>query len=337
MAEDVAEKLQRMRERAAAQAQAGMPDANRLPIVASVVGASLCIMFALSLLAVTWVARRLATAAAGVAGLGGAGGSGSGGAGGSGSGGSGGSALDLIPTGPITDAERAAVEIVLATKPEPKSYKDEQNRLWTPCVSWWLGKNIPDWPPGVWPGQVPFLYQPPDVADWLGAIAGYQVYKGPLRDAASKTFPDEALTVAITERLAMRRVILRQHTAARLKELGRPNPTIKCDVVGPICTVSSKDIAPNAITPLIQAKIEIYEASRSIEPIELGVKPWVEGGDPWWRWVFDQAVRTSMVELKGGGFLPVWPCQAPEDTDEPLYAALFTLRDAARSLLGDVP
>ena len=134
----------------------------------------------------------------------------------------------LIPSGPITDAEREACEQVLAMKPQPTSYKDDQGRVWTPCVEWWLGKNIPNWPPGIWPGQVPFLYKPVDAADWLGVIAGYLVYKGPLTTAATETFTDEAATVEITKLLTQRREVLRAYMTQRLGELKRPNAANDC-------------------------------------------------------------------------------------------------------------
>lgn len=134
----------------------------------------------------------------------------------------------LIPTGPITQAEIDACELVLAMDPEPTSYKDDQGRVWTPCVEWWLGINIPDWPSGMWPGQVPYLHKPADTAEWLGCIAGYLVYKGPLTTAASETFTDEAATVDITKKLSARRTILRAYMSKRLAELDRQNLATKC-------------------------------------------------------------------------------------------------------------
>lgn len=137
---------------------------------------------------------------------------------------------ELIPDGPITDAEKLACEQVLAMKPQPTSYKDDQGRVWTPCVEWWLGKNIPNWPKNMWPGQAPFLHKPADTAEWLACIAGYLVYKGPLTKAAKETFTDEAATVDITKRLSGRRDVMRAYVAMRLKELGRVNVVNKCDV-----------------------------------------------------------------------------------------------------------
>lgn len=134
----------------------------------------------------------------------------------------------LIPTGPITQAEIDACELVLAMDPEPTSYKDDQGRVWTPCVEWWLGIDIPNWPSGMWPGQVPYLHKPADTAEWLGCIAGYLVYKGPLAAAASETFTDEAATVDITKKLSARRTILRAYVSKRLAELGRQNLATKC-------------------------------------------------------------------------------------------------------------
>ena len=134
----------------------------------------------------------------------------------------------LIPTGPITQAEIDACELVLAMDPEPTSYTDDQGRVWTPCVEWWLGIDIPNWPSGMWPGQVPYLHTPADTAEWLGCIAGYLVYKGPLAAAASETFTDEAVTVDITKKLSARRTILRAYVSKRLAELGRQNLATKC-------------------------------------------------------------------------------------------------------------
>jgi predicted esterase len=142
-----------------------------------------------------------------------------------------GSVADLIPTGPITDAERDACEQVLGLKPQPTTYADDQGRVWTPCVDWWLGKAIPNWPGGPWPGQVPFLHKPVDAAEWLGCIAGYLVYKGPLTQAITDPaiFKNEALTVEITKKLSARRDVLRAYMMQRLGELGRANAVTNCD------------------------------------------------------------------------------------------------------------
>lgn len=134
----------------------------------------------------------------------------------------------LIPSGPITQDEIDACEEVLAMKPEPISFTDDQGRKWTPCVDWWIGKNIPEWPSGIWPGQVQYLYKPKTPADWLGCIAGYLVYKDPLTESASKTFRDEAKTVEVTRLLTARRKILCAYMTKRLGELKRKNLAIKC-------------------------------------------------------------------------------------------------------------
>jgi len=138
-----------------------------------------------------------------------------------------------IPEGPITDAEKAACEQVLAMKPQPMSYKDDQGRVWTPCVEWWLAKNIPNWPANPFPGQLPYLHKPADTAEWLGCIAGYLVYKDVVGKAISdpKIYKNEAINVDLTKRLSGRRDVLRAYVATRLKELGRVNAENKCDDV----------------------------------------------------------------------------------------------------------
>ena len=134
----------------------------------------------------------------------------------------------LIPEGPITDAEKAACEQVLAMKPQPTSYKDDDGRVWTPCVEWWLGTNIPNWPSGMWPGQLQYLHKPADTAEWLACIAGYLVYKDPLTKAAKETFTDEAATVEITRLLSGRRSVMRSYMAMRMGQLKRVNELNKC-------------------------------------------------------------------------------------------------------------
>lgn len=134
----------------------------------------------------------------------------------------------LVPSGAITQDEKDACEEVLSLKPQPTSFKDDQGRVWTPCVEWRVGKDIPQWPAGIWKGQIPFLYKPKTTADWLGCIAGYLVYKGPLTESASKTFTDEVATVNMTKLLTARRKILCAYMTERLAELKRSNATIKC-------------------------------------------------------------------------------------------------------------
>lgn len=148
----------------------------------------------------------------------------------------------LIPSGPLTDAERMAAEKVLALNPPPDSYPDGAGRVWTPCADWWLGVGIPDWPAGVWPGQVPYLRKPIDLADWFACIAGYLVYAAPLAKAATETFNNEPATVDITRRLSERRDVIRSYILGRLAALGRANSAIVC-----------KDPAPPPIAPAPQA------------------------------------------------------------------------------------
>lgn len=134
----------------------------------------------------------------------------------------------IVPSGVITQDEIESCEEILKLNPPPTSFKDDQGRVWNPCVDWWIGKNIPNWPSGIWPGQVQFLYKPIDTADWLGCIAGYLVYKDPLTESATKTFTDEVATVNITKLLTARRKVLRTYMIKRLKELNRKNLITKC-------------------------------------------------------------------------------------------------------------
>lgn len=162
----------------------------------------------------------------------------------SGGGGGGGGEL-LIPVGPITQEEKDACDLVLSWKPQPTSYTDDQGRIWTPCVEWWLGINIPNWPSGMWPGQVPFLHKPVDTAEWLASIAGYLVYKGPLAKAAQETFSDEAKTVDVTQRLSARRDLMREYMIERMAALGRINALSDCDVKDPPVDDPVKDQIKN--------------------------------------------------------------------------------------------
>ena len=251
----------------------------------------------------------------------------------------------MIPVGPITQAERDACEVVLALDPQPEQYADDQGRLWTPCVSWWVGEKIPDWPPGVWPGQVEYLRRPVDAADWLGCIAGYLVYKGPLKVAVEKNYPDEAATVEITKLLTARREVLRAHMIERLAALGRQNAVNDCgavDVVLPACAVDPKwpkteEAAAKAwltIEVAARKRINQYKASRSIDPIS-GVPGdgWTAKAGPYWRWVLGQSLGPAFVLAK----ITSGPCVWESDEFSPMGKRLAVLADDVAATVGDAP
>lgn len=113
--------------------------------------------------------------------------------------------------------------------PIPQSFIDIEGREWTPCSEWFLGKNIPNWPVGIWPGQVQYLYKPIDLADWLGCIAGYSAHVEDLEKAIQVDFKNEAKTVETTRLVTLKRKQLQKYVACRLKALNIENPKFVCE------------------------------------------------------------------------------------------------------------
>jgi hypothetical protein len=128
----------------------------------------------------------------------------------------------------LTAKEKEEVEKVLSGE-VPTKFIDYAGRIWEPCSEWFLGKNIPNWPPGIWPGQIQYLYKPIDVADWLGCIAGYMAHIDDLEKAIQVDFVNEAKTVETTRLVTLKRKQLQKYVACRLKALKRDNPKYSCE------------------------------------------------------------------------------------------------------------
>ncbi len=135
---------------------------------------------------------------------------------------------ESTPISEISKKEKEEVEKLL-TKPVPKSFVDYAGREWTPCSDWFLGENIPDWPVGIWPGQVKYLYKPIDVADWLGCIAGYNSHIEDLEKAITVDFKNETKTVETTRLITLKRKQLQKYVACRLKALKKDNLKYTCE------------------------------------------------------------------------------------------------------------
>lgn len=132
------------------------------------------------------------------------------------------------PSTSLSEKEKKEVEKLL-TKPVPEEFVDYAGREWTPCSDWFLGKNIPDWPVGIWPGQIKYLYKPIDVADWLGCIAGYNAHIEDLEKAITVDFKNETKTVETTRLITLKRKQLQKYVACRLKELKKDNSKYSCE------------------------------------------------------------------------------------------------------------
>lgn len=128
----------------------------------------------------------------------------------------------------LSKKEKEEIEKLLV-KPIPQSFIDIEGREWTPCSEWFLGKNIPNWPVGIWPGQVQYLYKPIDLADWLGCIAGYSAHVEDLEKAIQVDFKNEAKTVETTRLVTLKRKQLQKYVACRLKALNIENSKFSCE------------------------------------------------------------------------------------------------------------
>lgn len=128
----------------------------------------------------------------------------------------------------LTDKEKEEAEKWIAG-PVPEAFIDYAGRQWTPCSEWFLGKNIPNWPSGIWPGQIQYLYKPIDVADWLGCIAGYSAHIEDLEKAIMVDFKNEAKTVETTRLATLKRKQLQKYIACRLKALKKDNSKYNCE------------------------------------------------------------------------------------------------------------